>query len=157
MTDLLSNPDFYLVAVPAVLLNGMSKGGFGGAFGGIAVPLMALSISPLQAAAIMLPLLCLADLFGLRYYLGKWDTSLLRIMIPGGLAGVALGALSFGHLSEQAVRILVGGIAVLFSLYYVLGLATRVAQNRQSKGMGLFWSSVSGFTSFVAHAVVRRR
>ncbi|WP_211360580.1 hypothetical protein [Geobacter argillaceus] len=51
-TDLISNPDFYLVAVPAVLLNSISKGGSGGAIGGIAVPLMALAISPLQAAAV---------------------------------------------------------------------------------------------------------
>jgi len=151
-TDLISNPFFYFVAVPAVLLNSISKGGVGGAFGGIAVPLMALAISPLQAAAIMLPLLCLADLVGLRYYLGRWDSANLRIIIPGGLLGIVFGAFSFGQLSEQAVRILIGGIAVLFSMYYSLGFADRLAPASRSKCKGLFWSSLSGYTSFVAHA-----
>lgn len=141
-----------MVAVPAVLLNSISKGGFGGAFGGIAVPLMALAISPLQAAAVMLPLLCLADLFGLRYYLGRWDTPNLWIMIPGGLFGIALGAFSFGQLSEQAVRMIIGGIAVLFSMYHFSGVADRLAPAPSSMGKGFFWSGVSGYTSFVAHA-----
>ena len=79
---------FYLVAIPAVFLTGISKGGFGGALGGIAVPLMALAISPVQAAAIMLPILCLMDLFSLKIYLGKWDYTNLKIMIPGALIGI---------------------------------------------------------------------
>jgi len=141
-----------MVAVPAVLLNSISKGGFGGAFGGIAVPLIALAISPLQAAAVMLPLLCLADIFGLRYYLGRWDTANLRIIIPGGVIGIALGTLSFGQLSEQTVRVLIGGIAILFSIYHFLGFAERLAPAPRSKAKGLFWSSLSGYTSFVAHA-----
>lgn len=53
--------DFLLFALPAIFLTGLSKGGFGGALGGIAVPLLALAISPKQAAAVMLPILCLAD------------------------------------------------------------------------------------------------
>lgn len=38
--------DFLLFALPAVFLTGLSKGGFGGALGGIAVPLLALATSP---------------------------------------------------------------------------------------------------------------
>ena len=52
MNALLADPSFYAVAVPAVLLVGLSKGGFGGAMGFVGVPLLALVMSPVKAAAI---------------------------------------------------------------------------------------------------------
>jgi uncharacterized membrane protein YfcA len=146
---------FYVLAVLAVLLTAISKGGFGGAFGGIAVPLMALVVAAPRAAAIMVPILCLSDLFGFRAYYRKWDVAQLRIMLPGGLLGIAAGALSFGLLSERFIRLLVGAIAVLFPLYRWLGEpGARRADGppRPSRLRGTFWSSVSGFTSFIAHA-----
>ena len=69
---MITDPWFYLAAVPAVLLFGIAKGGFGGGLGVVAVPLMALVVSPLQAAAVLLPILCLMDLVGLWVYRGKW-------------------------------------------------------------------------------------
>jgi uncharacterized membrane protein YfcA len=148
ITDLL----FYLVAIPAVLLTGISKGGFGGALGGVAVPLMALAISPVQAAAIMLPILCLMDLFSFRIYLGKWDYRNLKIMIPGALIGIGLGTMTFGTLDEHAIRLLIGSIAVAFTLNTWFGFAAKQAPSGPSVVKGTLWSSVSGYTSFVAHA-----
>jgi uncharacterized protein len=149
---LISDLIFYLVAIPAVLLMGISKGGFGGAFGGISVPLMALAVSPVQAAAIMLPVLCLTDLVGFRAYYGKWDLSNLKIMIPGALIGIAIGTLSFGMFNEDSIRILVGTIAVAFTLNNWFGFASRQGAAEKSLVKGTFWSGVSGFTSFIAHA-----
>lgn len=149
---LIADPLFYAVAIPAVLLTGISKGGFAGALGGVAVPLMALAISPVQAAAIMLPVLCLMDLVGLRVYFGKWDPANLKIMLPGALLGIAAGALTFGMLSEDAIRILIGGIAIAFCLNNWLGLAARQHAAGVSAAKGTFWSAVSGLTSFLAHA-----
>ena len=149
---LITDPLFYLVAIPAVLLVGISKGGFGSAFGGIGVPLMALAVSPQQAAAILMPVLCLIDLVGFRVYYRKWDVANLKIMIPGALVGIALGALSFGMLKESHIRILVGTIAVLFTLNNWFGLASRQEPAGRSLVKGAFWSGVSGLTSFIAHA-----
>lgn len=149
---LIDDPLFYLVAIPAVLLVGISKGGFGSAFGGIGVPLMALAIAPQQAAAILLPVLCLIDLVGLRVYYRKWDVANLKIMVPGALVGIALGALTFGMLKESGIRVLVGSIAVLFTLNTWFGLAARQGPAGRSVLKGSFWSGVSGLTSFIAHA-----
>lgn len=149
---LITDPLFYLVAIPAVLLVGISKGGFGSAFGGIGVPLMALAVSPQQAAAILLPVLCLIDVVGFRVYYRKWDVANLKIMIPGALVGIALGALSFGMLQESHIRVLVGSIAVLFTLNNWFGLASRQEPAGRSLVKGAFWSGVSGLTSFIAHA-----
>ena len=59
------DPVFYAVAVPAVILMGISKSGFGAGFGALAVPLMALVVPVPQAAAILLPVLLLIDGLGL--------------------------------------------------------------------------------------------
>ena len=88
--------DFLLFALPAVFLTGLSKGGFGGALGGIAVPLLALATSPKQAVAVMLQILCLADVVGLKAYWGKWDMANLKVMLPGAVIGIAIGSLTFG-------------------------------------------------------------
>ena len=60
--EFITDPFFYAVGIPAVLIAGVSKSGFGGGLGVMAVPLMALAVSPQAAAAIMLPILCLMDL-----------------------------------------------------------------------------------------------
>ncbi len=149
---LIADPLFYTVAIPAVLLTGISKGGFAGALGGIGVPLMALAISPVQAAAILLPVLCLMDVVGFHAYFRKWDTANLKIMLPGALLGILAGTLSFGMLSEDAIRILIGTIAVAFTLNNWLGLAAKQAPAGPAVVKGTFWSMVAGLTSFLAHA-----
>ncbi|MBK8185332.1 MAG: sulfite exporter TauE/SafE family protein [Candidatus Competibacteraceae bacterium] len=149
---LITEPLFYLCAIPAVLLTGISKGGFGGALGGLAVPLMALAISPVQAAAIMLPVLCLMDWVGLKPYWRQWDSANIRILLPGGLIGVVAGTLSFGLLSENVIRLLIGALAVLFALTNLSGFAASQKPAAPSVPKGVLWSAVSGFTSFLAHA-----
>lgn len=146
----MSLSEFFLFALPAVFLTGLSKGGFGGALGGIAVPLLALSTSPTQAAAIMLPILCLADVVGLKAYFGKWDRANLKVMLPGALIGIGIGSLTFELLDENLIGLLIGVIAVSFVL---LGLIdTGQAPRPLHKGRGTLLSSLAGFTSFVAHA-----
>ena len=122
---LITDRFFYLVAVPAVLLSGISRGSFGSAVGGMGVPLMALAVSPPQAAAIMLPVLCLMDLVGFRVYYRKWDASNLWMMLPGALMGIVVGTLTFGVFREDSIRILLGAIAVLFTLNNWFGFARR--------------------------------
>ena len=50
------DPAFYLLAIPAVLLVGLAKGGFSG-MGALGMPLLALAMDPIQAAGILLPIL----------------------------------------------------------------------------------------------------
>ena len=92
---IITDPYFYAVAIPAVLLLGISKSGFGTGFGSLAVPLMALSVSVPQAAAILIPVLLVMDLFGLAVFRKNVDLPFLRFLIPLGILGSLTGALLF--------------------------------------------------------------
>lgn len=149
---LAASPSFLLAAIPAVLIAAVSKGGLGGGLGIVSVPLMALVIPPSQAAAIMLPLLCVMDMIGLRAYRASWDRRVLQAMLPGALLGIVLGSLSFGYLDEAVVRLLLGVIATVFAGNYFIGHhAGRPAASHRPL-LGGFWGMVAGFTSTLAHA-----
>jgi hypothetical protein len=111
---------------------------------------MALVVSPAQAAAIMLPVLCVMDLAGIRAYLGRWDGRIMRVIIPAGLVGCGIGTVSFRWLDENLIRILLGCIALGFLAYSLKPRA--VAPEPPSNRQGWFWAVLSGLTSFVAHA-----
>lgn len=148
----LTDPFFYVFAILAVLINGISKAGFGGGLGIMSVPLLCLVVSPLQAAAIMLPLLCLADLFGTKEFWKKWDLNNLKILIPSSLCGVLIGAISFRLFDTNRVQLLIGLIAVAFPLkYWISGAQTGEAEAPDLIKGGV-WGVITGFTSFVAHA-----
>jgi len=138
------------VAIPAVTLTGISKGGLGGGAGGAATPLIALVIAPAQAAAIMLPVLCVMDLAGIKAYIGRWDRRIMRIIIPAGLIGCAIGTVTFHWLDDNLIRILLGVIALGFLAYNFKPRAAAPAP--PSDRQGWFWGTLSGLTSFVAHS-----
>jgi hypothetical protein len=149
---LITDPLFYLIAIPVVLLTGISKTGIPGLFGGMAVPLLSLVISPLQAAAVMLPILCFIDLFGLRAFRGVYDRPNMPILLTGLLIGIVVGTLIFGLVRQDVLRLVIGGIAIAFALNNLFGWAKNRPPTRASWPRGVFWSSLSGLTSFLAHA-----
>jgi len=149
---LITDPAFWLAAVPGVLLFGISKGGFAGGFGIVTVPLMALAIAPAQAAAIMLPILLIMDLGAVWAYRRHWNRKLIKVLLPAGLAGTAIGTLAFRALSSDGIRLFLGALAIGFVLWRTLLRAPSAAPEAQSIPRGAFWATLSGFTSFVAHS-----
>ena len=146
------DPVFVLVAVIAVLLAGISKSGFGGAMGGLSVPLMSLLISTPQAAAIMLPILLLMDALGLLVFRGQGDRVNLRIIIPGAMLGIVLGALTFHLVDPRWIKGVIGLEAALFGFDRLRSARVVDRPTPPAVARGVFWSSISGFTSFISHA-----
>jgi uncharacterized protein len=146
-----SDPWFYAVAVPAILLTGLAKGGFLGGLGGLAVPIMSLVISPVQAAGIMLPILIAMDWIGLWAYRRDWDGRNLAILLPAALLGVAVGYAMAARVTDAHVRLIVGIVALVFSLDYWLPLRPKAGPRRPSLARGSLWGAIAGFTSFVSH------
>jgi uncharacterized membrane protein YfcA len=136
------------------LLFGISKGGFGGGLGTAAVPLLALVISPIQAAAILLPILCVMDIVAVWKFRGKWDWPELRVLIPASLIGITVGTLLFGYMSAAIVKLIVGAVAVIFTLHFWTSKRRLdgAAPQNYPRHLGWLGGSVAGFTSFVAHS-----
>lgn len=148
---LYDEPLTLLAALVAVFLVGLSKGGLGGAFALMGVPILALVMPPVQAAALLLPILLMMDAVSLWTWRGWFDRATLWHILPGAMLGIAIGGLTAAFTSEAVVRLLVGLVA--------LGFVARVALARsggrargQGRIRGSFWGAVAGFTSFVAHA-----
>ncbi|NKI97378.1 sulfite exporter TauE/SafE family protein [Rhizobacter sp. SG703] len=148
---MITDPWFYAAAIPAVLLMGLSKSGFGAGFGSLATPLMALSITVPQAAAIMLPLLLVMDAVGVKALFQQRDKALIRLLLPAGLLGTLLGTLSFGLLPPKTVAGIVGALTLLFLAQRLL-FPPRADAPPPPRWLGFGLGIASGFTSFVAHA-----
>ena len=149
---MITDPLFWALAVTAVLIAGISKGGFGGGVGIIAVPMMSMAISPIEAAAIMLPILCVMDAVGWWGYRNRWYRPHMGKLLIAAMVGSAIGAVTFRMMDENAIRLLVGVLAIGFPIYQRSGIATRVYSKPPSPQAGMFWCALSGYTSFIIHA-----
>src|SRR5690606_19016507 len=98
---MLSEPIFSWLAIPAVVLLGLSKGGFAGV-GAIAMPLLALRISPVQAAGILLPVLIVQDAVSVWAFRKDWARDILALLIPSALVGIVLAYLLAAKVSATA-------------------------------------------------------
>lgn len=151
---------FFLVAGICVVLIGIDKTGFGGGIGTLATPLLSLVTSPLVAVGLLLPILCACDLVALWHYRGECDRRNLKLMLPGALAGVALGALSIWllkdqkALAERVLRMSIGAISILFVAWQVGRgwLLRHLPPSRPRAGLGTLAGAAAGFTSTLAHA-----
>ena len=149
---MITDPWFYTAAVPAVLLVGLSKGGFAGGLGILGVPMMALVISPLQAAGILLPILIVMDMVGVMAYRKNFHVRNLAIMVPAAAFGILVAAMTASYVTDSFVRLLIGTIAVAFALDHWIGRRASADPKSVSQLKGSAWGAVGGFTSFVAHA-----
>lgn len=150
ITDL----SFYVLAIPVVILVGMSKGGFGGGLGTLAVPFLSLLIDPRLAAAILLPILCGMDAVSLWSFRGTWDKLNLKILMPGAIIGTIAGALTFKVTNADMVRLIVGVLSIYFVCHYLWGkhFLESLQQQKASPIRGTFWGTVAGYVSYIAHA-----
>ena len=148
---LITDPDFYAVSIPAVLLLGVSKSGFGAGFGSLAVPMMALAVTVPQAAAILMPVLFVMDLLGMAAFRNNLDRALLKFLLPYGLLGIVIGTLLFKLLDAHLVAGIVGVFTLLFLAQRLL-FPPRPDSPPPPRWMGALLTVTSGFTSFIAHA-----
>jgi uncharacterized membrane protein YfcA len=148
------DPTFFLIAGPAVIFAGISKGGFGSGAAFAAASILALVVEPGLALGVMLPLLMLIDVSTLRPYWGKWDRQASLLLILGAVPGVALGAALYKVAEPDVFRVLIGGISLGFVLWrFALGRGyIRAAQRQLPLWAGALAGAVAGFTSFVSHA-----
>jgi uncharacterized membrane protein YfcA len=148
---MITSPLFYLTAVPAVVLMGLSKGGFSG-LGLLSLPLMALVASPVQVAAIMLPILMVQDVVSVWSFRRDWDVRNLAILLPSSALGILAGYLLAAKVSDAAVALAIGVISIAFAVRRIIvERGGPPPPARAGLLAGAFWGVVIGFTSMVAH------
>lgn len=147
------DPGALLVMALAAIVVGLAKGGLSGV-GVMAVPILALVLPPVQAAAILLPILCLTDLVAIWTWWGTWSRRTLRLMLPGAVLGIGVGWLTAAMVSDAAVRLIVGGIALAFVARWLWQTLRRRPQppHPEQPVKATLWGGLAGYTSFVAHA-----
>ncbi|MFN2163855.1 MAG: sulfite exporter TauE/SafE family protein [Candidatus Promineifilaceae bacterium] len=147
---------FWIAAFTAVLIVGIAKAGFGGGIGFVATPLIALTISVADAAALLLPILIIIDLLSIRHYRGIYDRASLKLLLPSAVVGITLGALFFNALrdNDDMLRRALGLLAVLFVVYQVgrTAIMGALEGRRPGRPVGIFLGVLSGFGSTLAHA-----
>lgn len=149
---MIDDPWFYAVAIPAIIMLGLAKGGFAG-MGALSLPIVAMVISPVRAAAIILPILIVQDIVGVWAFRRTWDGHVLGWMLPGAMLGIWFGYLFAARVSPDVVLGVVGAISVLFGLYRLWAARRGTATISNSPGwVGALAGVASGFTSQVAHA-----
>lgn len=141
----------WTLAIIAAVSVGLAKGGLS-MVGVISVPLLALVMSPVQAAGILLPVYIISDIGGLVAYRRHFDRRILVTLLPGATAGILLGWATASLVSDSIIELIVGIIGLAFALKALVGRDGAGLARAPEWGKGSFWGGVSGYTSFVAHA-----
>jgi uncharacterized protein len=147
----MTDPFFWTIAILAVFVVALSKSGLLGSLGMVAVPLLTLVMPARDAAGMMLPLLLVMDAIAIWTYRKDCDWRIIRIMIPGALAGTLVGWALWAVVSDAMVLLFVGVVTLLFVLDSLLPLRKQLEGLPPSKPWGTFWGGFAGFTSFISH------
>lgn len=142
---------FWAAAVAAAVCVGMGKGGLP-MVGMLSVPILSLAISPVVAAGLLLPIYVVSDMFGLYAYRHAFNRRVIAIVCAGMTAGVGFGWATARITPEPVVTGIVGLIGLVFSLSLLLRRGGEVTPRPAQVAPGLFWGTITGFTSFVSHA-----
>lgn len=147
---MLDSPEVFALAAMATLFAGISKGGFGSGAAFASSAVLALVIPPAQALGLMLPLLMLIDVAALPSYWRRWDWNEARVLVLGGVIGVAAGVSLFAVINDDGLRLLIGLVALGFVVWQLW--PRRVAPAKMPSWAGWIAGTIAGFTSFVSHA-----
>jgi uncharacterized protein len=156
-----------VLAAAAALMVGTAKTGVPG-FGTLAVPLMVLAVGDARlAAGWLLPLLCVADVFAVMFYLRQAYARRLMVLLPWVLGGMALGAVALSA-PERLLRPTVAVVVlVMIGVRWVRSRgalfsdsrgrnadaagAARPATTRSRSGTAIYGAS-AGFATTIANA-----
>lgn len=145
----LSTTDLLTIAVVALFI-GMSKTGVQGT-GMIAVPMLASVFGGQLSSGIMLPILCLADIFGVWYYHRHAEWRYLRKLFPWAIVGTVLGTIVGGSIDDHAFRMIMAGI-IIVSVVIMLWLERGHRDDIPDYGWFAALAGIAGgFTSMIGN------
>lgn len=144
---LIDNPLFWLLAIAGVVLTGISKSGFAGGAGVVAVPLLALVMPVQQAAALILPLLLVMDVKTVLLYRHAIDFRDLKIIGLAALIGIAIAGSAMATLSSDTLQLALALFCIVFASWQKL-----MPLLGKLPGSAYLWGTLAGISSTLLHA-----
>jgi uncharacterized membrane protein YfcA len=150
---------YYCCVGAAVLITGISKSGFGGGVGIVAIPIMASVMPARHMLGVQLPLLIAADALSNLHHLRNYEWRILRPLVWGALGGVVLGSTIFWMLRssdparlQHGLSLLIGSICLVFVAIQAWGLTGRRIPTLPSHpASSLAVGTTAGFVSTLSH------
>lgn len=138
------------IILSVALLTGMSKTGVHGA-GMLSVPLLAVVFGGQLSSGVLLPMLVMADVFGVWYYHRHASWQHLKILFPWAALGVVSGTITGNYINDQVFKWIMA-IIILISLVIMI-LLERANRDRipKHKGFAIGTGVAGGFTSMVGN------
>ncbi|WP_172327157.1 sulfite exporter TauE/SafE family protein [Mangrovicoccus sp. HB161399] len=141
--------DTFLLILAALIV-GASKGGLASA-AAIAVPMLALFMNPVKAAATLLPVYIVTDWIGVWLYRKDFSKPNVLILTPAILLGVAIATVITPYTPESALLIFTGCIGIWHIARSWLKRAEEDAVPPRVLP-GVFWGTLTGIASFITHS-----
>ncbi len=149
---MVSLPLLALMTAAVGFLIGLSKGGLGGTLGALATPMMALVLPADRVIGLVLPILMFADIFAVALHWGHWNRRHIVLLLPGSIIGVTLGTYVITNVPSEGLRLGLGIIVLLFTIYKLFEqriLGGLVYRSRNWHGWAA--GTITGFSSALAH------
>lgn len=138
------------IVVCVALLLGMAKTGVHGA-GMLSVPLLAIAFGGKASSGLMLPMLLVADVFGVWYYHRHASFRHLKILFPWAAVGIIAGSVAGNFITEEVFRIIMA-FTIFSSLIIMVWMETGGKEKiPDSIILGIVAGFLGGFTSMIGN------
>lgn len=108
-------------------------------------------MNPVQAAALVLPVLIVTDFAALWLYRKDFSKRNVIILLPAMLAGIAIATFIVPFTPEPALLAFTGLVGLWTVWRRWFGARTEGVQKADLRS-GLFWGLVAGITTFITHS-----
>jgi len=136
----------------AAFMIGLSKGGLGDGLGPATIVLVAFAMPIATALGVLLPLLIVGDAMALWALRGRWDTALVRILLPGAIVGVVGASAFVGSVPPRVLEVALGVFCVVFAGYRIAIGQNPYVRSQPDRRLGYVAGLAGGITSTIAHA-----
>lgn len=146
---MLSPLDIFIICLVSLLV-GMAKTGVHGA-GMLAVPLLAAVFGGKMSSGLLLPVLIIADVFGVRYYHRHASWNHLKVLFPWTAGGVVLGTLVGGMINDEFFKMIMAIIIIVSVVIMVWLERTKKEDVPDYLWFAILIGIAAGFTSMVGN------
>lgn len=147
------DPLTFLGLIAVTFSGAFITSGFGVGGGMLMTPMVLLLLPPKFGIGLIGPMMLLMSGAGVRQYWKQWDPHCLLVILPAMMAGVWVGTHLLSVIAADAVRRIVGGLALGFGILQYLAIDRPNWKERlrptPSQGVGLGFAS--GMISSMAH------